>query len=85
MEFTLNNTGQGAVEVGGFGFSMPAAASQDVHIGGSHGWVEWNRVHVDNALALDQQCLVATPSNTASKLENWRPLFEFGGGGDEWT
>eukprot|EP00965_Chrysotila_dentata_P217306 6189911-Pleurochrysis_carterae.AAC.5 len=58
---------------------------QDVHIGGDHGFVEWCRVHVSRALALDAQCLLATPLGRASALENWRPVFEFGGGGFEWT
>ena len=34
---------------------------------------------------MDQQCIVATPLNAASRLENWRPIFEFGGGGYEWA
>ena len=51
----------------------------------AHGWVEWLRVHVNDSLALDEECLVATPLNNASRLENFRPIFEFGGGGSEWT
>ena len=85
LAFELKNTGAAAVEVGGLGASMPAAVSQDVHMGGSHGWVEWIRVHVTDWLALDQQCVVATPADPASGIENSRPIFEFGGNGFEWT
>ena len=50
-----------AVEIGALGMSVPAAVSQDAHIGGDHGWVEWLRVHVNDALQLDESCIVAVP------------------------
>ena len=62
--FEVINTapsGGAAVELGAVGMSVPAAVSQDVHVGGDHGWVEWLRVHVNDALELDQSCVVAAP------------------------
>ena len=110
MAFELLNPGEAAIEIGGLGLSMPSAVSQDVHIGGGHGWVEWIRVHVNDQLHEDQQCVIATPLNSTAaasgesssdtpdasisasasaapftRFEAWRPIFEFGGGGDEWS
>lgn len=85
VSFELFNAGAASIEIGGFGMACPHAVSQDVHIGGAHGWVEWLRVHVNDALQLDQQCLVATPMNSHSALEAFRPIFEFHGGGFEWV
>ena len=85
IAFTLTNIASISIEVGAFGMSAPAAVSQDVHIGGSNGWVEWSRVHIAKSLAVDGQCVIATPLNPQSALENWRPIFEYGGGGFEWT
>lgn len=86
ISFTLTNEAAAPVEMGGLGMSVPSAVSQDVHIGGAHGWVEWSRVHIaEKTLQVDQQCVLATPLNAWSKLENWRPIFEFGGGGYEWS
>ena len=86
ISFTLTNEAAAPVEIGGLGMSVPSAVSQDVHIGGAHGWVEWSRVHIaEKTLHVDQQCVLATPLNAWSQLENWRPIFEFGGGGYEWS
>ena len=63
---------------GGVG-TIETNIANDAHIGGDHGWVEWVRVVVD------EQCLLATPLNPESKLESWRPILEFGGGGWEWA
>ena len=54
-------------------------------MGGSSGWVEWLRVHVNPQLMLDESCVVATPLAPASALENWRPILEYGDGGFEWA
>ena len=54
--------------------------ANDAHIGNGHGWVEWVRVVVD------EQCVIATPMNPESRLESWRPILEYGGGGVmEWA
>ena len=63
---------------GGVG-TIETNIANDAHIGGQHGWVEWVRVVVD------EQCVLATPLNAESKLESWRPILEFGGGGWEWA
>ena len=84
MQITLTNVdAHDAVEIGGFGFSFPSFS--DVHIGGAHGWVEWMRVLISKNLTVEGQCMIATPLNGNTKLENWRPMFEFGGGGYEWS
>lgn len=85
LTFEVRNVGAAALELGSFGMAMPAGVSQDVHIGGASGWVEWLRVHVNEQLELDESCIVATPLDNASALENWRPIFEYGGGGFEWA
>ena len=136
VSFTLTNKATYAVEIGGFGMSLPASVSQDVHMGGAHGWAEWMRVLISKELLVEgqvgqlpgsplhglpwpsmtfhdlpwppmasrglpwpsmassetgvlnlpvDQCVVATPLNLASRLENFRPIYEFGGGGYEWS
>lgn len=89
LAFTLTNTWHKSVEIGSFGMATPTASggigtiqtniANDAHIGGEHGWVEWVRVVVD------EQCVLATPLNADSKLESWRPILEYGGGGWEWA
>ena len=89
IAFTLTNTWNKPVEIGSFGMATPTASggvgtietniANDAHIGGEHGWVEWVRVVVD------EQCVLATPLNAESKLESWRPILEYGGGGWEWA
>eukprot|EP00937_MAST-01D_sp_MAST-1D-sp2_P003192 g3192.t1 len=99
VAFEVTNTaaaGGAAVELGALGMSVPAAVSQDAHIGGDHGWVEWLRVHVNDALELDQSCVVAAPlvqkdcngtksGGRGGGFEAYRPILEFGGGGFEVT
>ena len=98
VSFEVTNTATSAVEIGALGMSVPTAVSQDAHIGGDHGWVEWLRVHVNDALELDQSCIVAAPliqrdNNSGAKatggggggFEAYRPILEFGGGGFELT
>ena len=85
LSFELTNVARDAIEVGAFGMSVPSAVSQDVHIGGAHGWVEMTRVHIADSLEVDSQCMIVTPLDAGSALENWRPIFEFGGGGYEWA
>ena len=53
LSFELTNVARDAIEVGAFGMSVPSAVSQDVHIGGAHGWVEMTRVHIADSLEVD--------------------------------
>jgi hypothetical protein len=48
-------------------------------MGLDHGWVQFTRTFID------QRTIIATPLNKDSKLESWRPVLEFDGGGYEWT
>ena len=80
IAFTMTNVAAEPIEIGAFGMAMPTAHAQDVHIGGSHGWVEW-MCHTTSAhLVSSDQCVIATPLDTGSRLENFRPILEFGGG-----
>lgn len=88
MSFAITNDGNDALRLGSFGMATPSAGgtgnietniATDAHIGGEHAWVEWVRVVVD------EQTMIATPLNRASKMEAWRPIMEFGGAVPEWA
>eukprot|EP00039_Didymoeca_costata_P004368 m.72838 g.72838 ORF g.72838 m.72838 type:complete len:1030 (+) comp12363_c0_seq3:71-3160(+) len=92
VSFNITNMEDVAIEIGGFGMSMPQAGGQhhieqsvwnDPYIGGDHGFVEWVRVVVDQ-----QSLLAITPPHSTEKsgnhFEAWRPILENTCRGDVW-